>query len=93
MRNQINNIKSDFESFKKDFVDVENALSELILSTPIKPVEMDIQKRENPYDQVIQDVVSIQNKYEESQIEEVKQVEQPEESVEEQVEEIIEEVQ
>ena len=91
LQNQINNIKSDFESFKKDFVDVENALSELILSTPIKPVEMDIQKRENPYDQVIQDVVSIQNKYEESQIEEVKQVEQPEEAVEEQVEEIIEE--
>ena len=91
LQNQINNIKSDFESFKKDFVDVENALSELILSTPIKPVEMDIQKRENPYDQVIQDVVSIQNKYEESQIEELKQVEQPEEAVEEQVEEIIEE--
>jgi hypothetical protein len=63
----------------------------LILSTPIKPVEMDIQKRDNPYNQVIQDVVSIQNKYEESQIEEVKQVEQPEEAVEEQVEEIIEE--
>ena len=66
LQNQINELKSSFESFKKDFVDVENALSELILNTPVEPVEMDIQKRDNPYNQVIQDVVTIQNQYEES---------------------------
>ncbi len=66
LQNQINELKSSFESFKNDFVDVENALSELILNTPVEPVEMDIQKRDNPYNQVIQDVVTIQNQYEES---------------------------
>ena len=83
IQNQINELKSSFETFKKDFIDVENALSELILSTPTKPVEMDIQKRDNPYNQVIQDVVSIQNKYEEAQQEELKKLELDSEPVEE----------
>jgi hypothetical protein len=81
LQNQINELKSGFESFKKDFVDVENALSELILSTPTEPVQMDIQKRDNPYNQVIQDVVSIQNKYEESQIQTTNDLESSEESI------------
>lgn len=99
LQNQIDELKSNLEELKHDFVDVENALSELILNTPTQPEEMDIQKRDNPYNQVIQDVVAIQNKYEEELlqeepeevIEEAPTLEEIVEPAEESIEEIIEE--
>ncbi len=79
----IEELKSEIENLKNTYSRVSEVLDELILS---KPVEQPIQKRQNPYEQKVQEIVSYQRDVEEEIVEPIV-VEQTEELEVEVVEE------
>ena len=67
LQEQLNSLKTQVEEINNNYVEVENTLNEIILTPSEETQEMDIHKRENPYNEVIQNVVFVQEKYEEEQ--------------------------
>ena len=68
LQEELKELKSKFEEINQNYVEVENTLNEIILTPSEEPQEIDIHKRENPYNEVIQNVVSVQEMYEEEQL-------------------------
>ena len=83
----IEELNTEIEKLKNTYSHISEVLDELILS---KPVEQPIQKRQNPYEQKVQEIVSYQREVEEEPKEEV--VEEIEEVVEPTVVELPEEL-
>ena len=84
LQEELKELKTKFEEINQNYVEVENTLNEIILTPSEEPREIDIHKRENPYNEVIQNVVSVQEMYEEEQL--AKQEESTKEEVIEELE-------
>lgn len=68
LKKQYEELKVQLEDLKQTYSNVESSLNELVLSNSKE--ETNIQKRENPYEQKVLDIVAVQREIEEKEVKE-----------------------